>query len=352
MTEKIVLIKREILESNQRAREVFLGNIGARRRYREIHPTEIMVTKCMDGRIDINAITGLPFGLVYPFRNIGGDYCVGWPLMRETLNDRVEYAHSRHRLSMLLATYHFSEKERHHGCAGFNYDKKAAMDSVRVFRDDVNNVFSDLIYPFMIGIETDSDGMIVHGETGKILDIRELASKNLTLDEASMVGLLRGISSYPDRIIEDLAPLLVGNLQHVKDLLKKPKEHESLDHQEGILALGQGFDWLKFTQRERAIIIGPCDPALSVAIVKAAGIIKKNVESGRFKGKHGILLISTPYYASIDGSGSLRRGAIEQSKYLASFALDCLRREMPEMAEFLIPMVGVTSLDSREFIEV
>ncbi|MFA5242379.1 MAG: hypothetical protein WC392_08420 [Sulfuricella sp.] len=48
--------------------EMFL----ARERYLAEHPSDIVVLKCMDGRINIPVATNTPPGILTPIRNLGG----------------------------------------------------------------------------------------------------------------------------------------------------------------------------------------------------------------------------------------------------------------------------------------
>lgn len=354
MPQQIELAKKQILDCNLRAVEAFTAGSSARRAYRRLHPTEVVVTKCMDGRVDFPRIAGLPFGLFTPYRNIGGAYDLGWPLMAETMKDIFEYAHSRHRPVMVLITYHFSASDTHLGCKGFGYDKEAAIASMRKFKSQIDRVYQGLIFPVLVGIETDLDAMIIHGDGDDLLDVGILAKQKEEVTEEEVVGLLDQILKVSNRqVIKDLAPLLVGNVKRIKELICKPKEVLEVDHRESVLALGQGFDWLKFSLGDDALVIGPCDRKLHVPIVTAAKIIQNNLRLGRIRDSHGILLISTPFRSSLDSPvGHLRRGAEERSRYLASFAMECLEAELPEMAEFLVPMIGITDWDTREYREI
>ncbi len=66
-----------------------------RRKYRIEHPTEIGALKCMDGRLNLAVITQTPPGIIQPFRNLGGQFCLGWPFFQEVIDEWVNYAISR-----------------------------------------------------------------------------------------------------------------------------------------------------------------------------------------------------------------------------------------------------------------
>src|SRR4030042_3989112 len=62
----------------------------ARSRYHAKHPTDIVAFKCMDGRINIPVATNPPYGIMLPFRNLGGRFHLGWPHLGEGLSEHVE----------------------------------------------------------------------------------------------------------------------------------------------------------------------------------------------------------------------------------------------------------------------
>ena len=62
----------------------------ARRRYLAQHPTAITAFMCMDGRINIPVATNTPRGIIFPFRNLGGRFNLGWPHLGEVMTEHVQ----------------------------------------------------------------------------------------------------------------------------------------------------------------------------------------------------------------------------------------------------------------------
>ena len=328
----------EILETNKRRSEEFRKNIIPRREYRERHPTEIGVTMCMDGRLNFFNLTGCLFGLITTFRNIGGVHDLGWPMVHSTLNNWEAYAHSKRRSAMLLITYHFSSSKQEFGCKGFDFDVHSAIARMFQFRDQVEDCYSERIFPVVMGIETDSDALVIHGDNGATLDMRYIAQE---ADEHFLRRRVDEVLKVPERIREDLIPLLLGNAMRVLEVRESKRAPQDYDHCERVLGIGQGFDWLN--HHNLTLVVGLCDPSLNKPIITATKIIRENWKSGRIN-HGGVLLVSTPYRDSKD-----RKPAIEQSKYLVRFASDYIRKELPDMADFFTPLVGVINRDDRRF---
>src|SRR6185437_13558885 len=135
-----------------------------RQQYRAKYPTEIAALKCMDGRLNLALMTETPPGIIQPFRNIGGKFDLGWPFFCVLMREWVEYALSRGRDCMVLVTYHYSKGDSHRGCKGFGYDTKAAIANAEALRAKFEDVFGSshqIVYPIVVGIETDSDSLVL-----------------------------------------------------------------------------------------------------------------------------------------------------------------------------------------------
>ena len=103
-----------------------------------------------------------------------------------------------------------------------------------------------------MGIETDSDALVLHGVNAQVLDLATV-DKTLT-DEALRVQLQQ---LYPDmqwQMLNDLLPLLRGNLEHIAQIRAANRPIAEAEHKEQILAIGRGFDWLHLPNK--ALIIG------------------------------------------------------------------------------------------------
>jgi len=72
-----------------------------------------------------------------PFRNLGGMFDLGWPHLGEVLSHHVLRMTSTGRRVLILITYHWSKGNPLRGCAGFNYDTKAAIAHTREIRSQI-----------------------------------------------------------------------------------------------------------------------------------------------------------------------------------------------------------------------
>ena len=165
-----------LLEHNKKQSVVFSDPDSAleRRKYRSQHPTEIAAWKCMDGRLHLPIMTETPLGVIQPFRNIGGQFDLGWPFFGLLIKEWIDYALSRGRDSIILVTYHFSKSDKHLGCKGFAYDTEAAKKFTADLVQQVERVFGirhSVVYPIHVGIETDEDSLTLHGVNGQLLNL-------------------------------------------------------------------------------------------------------------------------------------------------------------------------------------
>lgn len=328
----------QILDINRQRSQEFRDTVDKRRKYRREHPTEIAATLCMDGRVNLSFVCRIPFGIIYPFRNIGGKYDLGWPLMRASLDEWEKYSYQKRHSALLVITYHWSEGDMQRGCAGFEHDKKEAIKHMLKLKEQVDMCYPNRIHTLLVGIETDSEAVVVHGEGDQNIDMRGLAFEATAASLRELLGAV--LPSCPQNVREDIIPLLLGNARHVLDVRNENRRLDDFKHCERILAIGQGFDWL--VNRNFALIIGPCDPVLSDSITTAANIIRTSWKEGRIP-HSGVLFVSTPYRNPEDCLG-----AIEQSKYLAALAEVCIREKLPDMDNFFHPLICVMDYNTRE----
>ncbi len=338
-------LREEILRMNQDRSQMFCDTTAERRAYRREHPTEIMASMCMDGRVNLRIICGLLFGLVTPLRNIGGRYKLGWPMLVRTLLEWERYTYSKRRPALFVITYHWSEGDRHRGCAGFKYDRDAALDYMLKFKEHVDRRYHGRIATVVMGVETDTDALVIHGKDPTMtLDMREWASQLAAGRNAQLASgfLDTALPDLPKQVRHDLVPLLLGNARHVVQVREQHRQPNEFKHCERVLAVGQGFDWLD--RPNLALIIGPCDPNLGEPIVTAANIIRSNLKEGRIPSDGGVLLVSSPYRDHQD-----RDPMEEEAIELAKVALHHIHRELPDMGDFFHPLVGVLSYETRRF---
>ncbi|WP_444677849.1 hypothetical protein [Halomonas sp. E19] len=312
----------------------------ARERYLAAHPTRILAMKCMDGRIHLPHATRTPLGIITPFRNLGGIFHLGWPYLGEILTDAVEQAiHTGHGVLMLIS-YHFSRGDRRRGCAGFACNAEAALAHAHEIRHQAERIFGREqrhVYPLVCGFETDQDALVLHGDSGDILDLS-------TLDPGAADSLDHRVATLcpdmPADIRRDLLPLLIGNLAHVEALRGTPRELD-LEHREWVICVGRGFDFLHLPNT--ALIVGPYSPDLSQPIGTAAAIIASNMQAGRIPDDGFLLLASTPF----ETIGVDRARAEMKSRFLADFAAEVIHREHPQLARKMLSRTAVVHWQSR-----
>ncbi|GAO37676.1 hypothetical protein SCT_3112 [Sulfuricella sp. T08] len=313
----------------------------ARERYLAEHPTDIVVLKCMDGRINIPVATNTPPGIIMPIRNLGGMFNLGWPHLGEVLANHVQDIVTTGRRVLMLITYHFSKGDPHRGCAGFCYDTEAAIAHTCAIKAQVEHVFGTghaTVYPIVCGFETDEDAIILHGNNGDTLEVAKLTEK----DENTLGRRLEALfPDMPQRVSSDLLPLLIGNMQHVTEI-RHIQRTLDIEHREWMICLGRGFDFLHIPNL--ALIIGPYSPDLADPIRKAAGIIQSNMAAGRIPDDGFLLLASVPYKEI----GVDRARAELKSRFLSQFAAEVIRREFKDLAGRMYERTAVLDWRSRE----
>ncbi len=316
----------------------------ARTRYQSQHPTAIAVLKCMDGRINIPFATETPVGILMPFRNLGGQFDLGWPHLGEVLTQYVMERIHEGRQVLFLVTYHFSRGERRRGCAGFDYDQTAAIAHTQSIHRQISTIFGaghGTVYPLVCGFETDEDALIIHGVDGQELDMAawtDADSSQLT----DRLGAL--LPDMPERMRADLLPLLEGNVRHVNKVRAQALRGErqlDIEHREWMICLGRGFDFLHTPNL--ALIVGPYSPQLAEPIIRAAGIIEANMAAGRIP-DDGFLVLSSVPYESIGVDQA--RAAIKAS-FLSGFARQVIAEAHPVLAKKMMSRTATLDWHAR-----
>lgn len=313
----------------------------ARERHRARHPTALAVMKCMDGRINIPIATNTPPGIIQPFRNLGGFFDLGWPHLGEVID---HYVHDRVRGGqrvLMLITYHFSRGDAHRSCAGFAYRTEDAVAHVFGVKTQVEHVFGrqhGTVYPLVCGFETDEDALILHGPDGRTLDVSTLPA---TEDEAGLRARLQPLfPDMPRQMLADLARLVAGNIAHVAEVRQTDRQLD-IEHREWMICVGRGFDFLHAPNL--ALIIGPYSPDLADPIRKAGAIIASNMHSGRIPDDGFLLLASSPY----QDIGSDRARAELKARFMAHFAAEVIRRDLPDLAPRMTVHAAVLNWATR-----
>lgn len=312
-----------------------------RRLYRAQHPTEIGVFKCMDGRLHLPVMTNTALGIIQPWRNLGGKFNLGWPGLQYTVRDWVNAGISRGHGMLAIVTYHFAKGDTHRGCRGFNYDTDAAIAFTADLKKQFDAVFGQgPVYTIQVGIETDADALIFHGENGEVVDLFTITDSG----SEYLMGILERL--YPtmsEKMRQDLLPLLQGNIAHIAKIKAENRPIAEAEHKEWVLAIGRGFDWLH--EINTALIIGPYDPHLEQAIATGANLLWSNVEAGRIQKEDGIVLItSAPYH---DAVGPERKLAEEKTKFLHDFAKNIIEQQAPQLLPHLSHLTTTVDMNLR-----
>ena len=317
--------------------EAFLS----RSRYIAQHPTATFAFSCMDGRINISVATGVPPGIIVPFRNLGGRFDLGWPHFGEVLAEHIGGMVEKGRRALALITYHYSKGDSHRGCAGFGYDSAAARNHAFEIKRQMEFVFGSVhstVYPLVCGFETDEDALVLHGAGGEVLDLSTLSS---TIHDTLPALLAKLYPDMPNQMRQDLLPLVQGNISHIAGVRRSNRELD-IEHHEWIIGIGRGFDWLHAPNL--ALLIGPYSPDLADPIRKAAGIIGANMQTRRIPDDGFLLLSESPYHEI----GADRARAELKSRFLADFAAGIIGAEFPSLKEKLHVRSAVMAWHSRE----
>lgn len=335
---------KSLIDLNQKHSELFCSQRLERELYFASHPTRVVAFKCMDGRIHLPTITHTPLGIIRPYRNIGGKFNLGWPLLNISFDKTVKSAVRRGNRVLVLVTYHYSSGDEHRGCAGFHYDCNEAKRFTEEFRKQILTVYGEdnqVVVPILVGIETDKDAMILHGDNGEIVDLSTITDSS----EENLKSMIRRLyPNMPERIVLDLLPLVSGNIEHIAEI-KGQKPVADLEHGEWVLAVGKGFDWLHTPNM--ALIVGPYDPNLGEPIKTAASIIKSNLDAGRIE-KNGFVVLAS----SICGDAEEKLRAKERALYMKKLATEIIEKNYPEMVEMMHPVAVVIDYRTMKMEQV
>jgi len=148
--------------------------------------------------------------------------------------------------------------------------------------------------------------------------------------------------------VNDLLPLLLGNLKHVETVRHERRPIEEAHHQEQVLAVGRGFDWLHLPNK--ALIIGPYTYDLAEPVATAAGILLSNLEAERVPSNEGFVLMTSAVYR--DEAGPQKFRAIEKALSLARFSEQTIRLTVPQLRERLSILAGIVNLNTRRFTQI
>ena len=304
----------------------------SRQMHRNKYPISLGVSKCMDGRVHLPVMTNTPLGYMHPWRNIGGNFDLGWPFYQETIAHWLKQSIRESTPMVMLTTYHYArgaagedvEKVKSRGCAGHEYDTEAAHAASWKLKQQFDDAFrNDDFYALNWGVETDLDALILNGEKGQIVDLSEFKYHQVV----EIVDMLRELHpQVPIDVIRNLVPVIEGNIAHITGVRNSNRPIIDMEHKERVLAVGRGFDWLH--EPNLALIVGPYDPQLEAVIGKAAGLLQGNLENNRVKPEDGLVLLVSAQY---EEDGYKRRLAEFKAQNLAKVSQKAIEKYTPNL---------------------
>jgi Carboxysome Shell Carbonic Anhydrase len=336
----------EIITLNARRSDEFCTPVArdTRTLYSSQHPTKMLVFKCMDGRINLPLITGVPMGQLHPFRHIGGKFVLGDPYLGRLVLDAKEDAMRAGRPTLALCTYHYSKGNEHRGCAGHSYDTKAARKGAYALKQEFEEVFGSnnpAIAAIVVGIETDEDALIFCNKDGLEIKMEDYLSATNDEIQSALNALYPNLTH---QMLHDLLPLALGNRDHIAHLRTQKRPVTELVHNENIICVGRGFDWLHLPNR--ALIIGPyghIDKTWREAIVVAGNIVLDNYKNNETLQNTGSLLLISAPYTDMNERGI----AVAKATYFAEVAKNAL---LPVAQELRFEtLVGVTDMETMRY---
>ncbi len=332
----------------KRQSDLFQQDEAQRRRYFERHPTFFACLKCMDGRVEFPTMTKTARGLVKPYRAVGGKFELFWPAFQRSLALWVKQAIMHDAHSCIFVSSHFCSFRRDLGCKGWDNDAEAAMCHMQKLSSQMTEDFGEQLVAIPTSVDTSCDNLILHGPEGHVVSGDTLRGKDIDAirDEIGLV-----FPTMPPQVVRDLTPFLLGNAERVAEIKANPRNVREMEHDERVIALGEGFDGL--AAENFAFMNSDVNPNLDSAVVMAAKMIERKVDVGMrreqatiftnifYGGRRGIL-------SSLPGMD--KKCAVRRSRGLQEFAQMHIREHCPELwrSGRLHFLTGITREPTRE----
>ncbi len=297
-----------------------------RRRYFSKHPTFFGCLKCMDGRVEIPTMTKTARGIVKPYRAIGGKFELFWPAFQNSISHWIKNAAAHGEHSCILLTSHFCSVKRELGCKGWENDRDAARRHMEMLARQMGEDYGEQLVAIPTSVDTAFDELILHGPRGDISGA-SLRDKDIATIRKD---IRRAFPQMPIQVIKDLAPFLHGNAQRVTELKSNPRSIQEMEHDERVIAIGEGFDGL--TTDNFALMNSDVNPNLDSALVIAAQIIEQKVVSSAIQA----MVFTNIFFGSDRGilhnlPGMDKRCAVRRSRGLQEFAQNHIRKQCPAL---------------------
>lgn len=318
------------------------------KRYQKEHPTKLLVFKCMDGRILFSSFTETPLGFLRNFRNLGGQFNFGWRAFRDFLTAIVDRCYIEKRGCLAIITYHYSEGDKHRGCAGYGYDKEASIRGAMGFKKQLERAYKGLphqMVPIVIGIETDEESLIIHGDNNEKLELAKLPLDTSEEQVFSELGhLFEGKNSQMSvQMRMDLLPLLLGNISHTHKVKASNRPIIEMNHGEWIVGVGgaSAFDFLHVPNA--AIIVGQYNPNLGKIIEKAFSVIKDNWKEG-----NKFFTLAGASYGQTNWGVVYEQHAMEDVRYYNRLIREIASKHYKELLPHMYQIRGLIDVETQK----
>lgn len=235
-----------------------------------------LFTGCMDGRTYVPELVRM---VVDFYSSLGGILDHGRPEFRESFERQLEMCCQKGKQLRFVSTYHYSRGVRELGCAGHRFEKADGFRTANRQARQAKDRYGTAVSAFVMGVETDRDALILHGDTGQVVDLGDLEQSERS-DLNRVLGEL-----YPDRVQEALvlADVVEGNVQHRVMTVSTTKSARKTDHQEKRILLGMPEQIAWAQSLNGALSLSPIvpHPQLERAIEVAGMIWYDNLRSCR-----------------------------------------------------------------------
>lgn len=340
-----------LIDLNARKSEEFIRDKPKRQEWRRDGHAEWGNFECMDGRVNCSAIMGAPHGIMQSWRNIGGKFDVKkWPRLWNSVEKMVVCAKRSKRPVILNINSHYSRSEPKLGCKGHHYDIEVARAASWALKSQFDYYHADDpdVCVIQTTTETDEDAIIFHAPQKPDLDLGMVAGAS----ESDIWKALRELycrqhSLMSDRIFKDILLFAMRNLEHVSEVRRAKRPIAEAEHREWVLAVGQGFDWLRVPNT--ALIVGPFDPNFLQSVRIAGQIIAGNMQCPGFNKQRGVVILASSQFDPHIGPAG-QRYAADVAKDLAYRAKIVLEQGVPELRSYLLGHLTVSvNMDTRRF---
>jgi hypothetical protein len=302
---------------------------------------------CGDGRTHhLARMTKTSLGIIKIIPSLGGLFKIGWPSLQKEVVDWMKRNKEEEKCSVFITTYHFSRSSKARCCAGFSGDTKKAFTAAWNFRKELELLFgkNNNTLVITIGIETDSDSFILHGDDPKktldlfLLDECHSKPSNVLNEIMSLIPSIR------KNVAKDLLMLLMGNLRHIKEVKASGRKPENSHHQESLIYMGKNSSWLNHPNT--ALLISTLPLNITKQATKALTVMHGNIEHGRIRPEW--IFMPCASYNGNDETGISKRGAEFRTKEFTDFFMNILTKQFPKrLADKMFLMEAIFNEDDR-----